>query len=612
MRRGLFGGLAAALTAFTALLVSLVSLQPATPTSATARDPIARSPADPHIPLWPVQLTTHSGLDLHPALSPQGDAIAFVSDRSGGLEIYIRALDGTTSETPLTSDGGQNLQPAWSPDGRRIAYHSSARGGIWVVPSRGGVPRQLTPHGSNPVWSPDGTRVAFQSDELADVSPSAFGATSGSTLWMMDAEGGNLRALTQPGSPIGGHAAPTWSADGRYLAFTVFEGDEANGVWLHTLATGDTRLLDSGKGLYELVFAPDNTAIYVAGGAPLIVRLPFDASRGVISGPREIVPVAGPPGVRGLTISPDGRRLAFGGLAMSSQIWAVPMNADGTPAGAPRALTTDTSFRKSLPVVSPDGTRVAYVSTTRGEQPNIWMMTIDGRNHLPLTSHESADFRPHWSPDGRQVYFLAMRDGARGLFAVDVTTRRETVLHDLATAQRHTGTTLPGSLAELRISPSGAEVAFSLIEPPAGRRRLYVGPLAPFAPRPLTDGTQSVGFPAWSPDGRRIAVEIKAGSAMHAGVIDVATGALRQLTNQPGQHWVRSWSPDGRRIALASLREGTWRLEWIDPDTAVTRPIIPPQPPRVYMRYPDWSPRGYLIVFERGVLVVNIWTLALK
>jgi TolB protein len=155
-------------------------------------------------------------------------------------------------------------------------------------------------------------------------------------------------------------------------------------------------------------------------------------------------------------------------------------------------------------------------------------------------------------------------------------------------------------------------VAFSLIEPPAGRRRLYVGPLAPFSPRSLTDGTQSIGFPAWSPDGRRIAVEIKAGSAMHAGVIEVATGALRQLTNQPGQHWVRSWSPDGRRIALASLRQGTWRLEWIDPDTAAAKTIIPPQPPRVYMRYPDWSPRGDLIVYERGELVGNIWTLALR
>jgi Tol biopolymer transport system component len=313
-----------------------------------------------------------------------------------------------------------------------------------------------------------------------------------------------------------------------------------------------------------------------------------------------------------LSISPDGRQLAFAGLSMSSQIWAVSVDRNGAPQGDPHALTVDTSFRKSLPVVSPDGTRVAYVSTTRGEEPNIWLMTIEGRDHTPLTSDENADFRPHWSPDGRQVYFIGRRAGARGIFAVDVTTRREAVLHDLSKARQDGGVTLPGSLAELRIAPSGTDIAFSLIQPPAGRRRLYVGSLSPFSPRPLTDGSQSIGYPAWSPDGRRIAVEIKDGNAMHAGVIDVATGSLRQLTSRPGQHWVRSWSPDGRRIAMASLREGTWRLEWLDPDTGAATAIVPPQPPRVYMRYPDWSPRGDVIVFERGELIGNIWTLALR
>ena len=74
--------------------------------SMTARDP-----------KWPVQITTHAGLDMHPAISPQGDAIAFASDRSGSLELYVRGLGGNSVETPLTTDGGHNVQPAWSPDG---------------------------------------------------------------------------------------------------------------------------------------------------------------------------------------------------------------------------------------------------------------------------------------------------------------------------------------------------------------------------------------------------------------------------------------------------------------------------------------------------------------
>jgi DNA-binding winged helix-turn-helix (wHTH) protein len=164
---------------------------------------------------WPTQLTTNAGLDLHPALSPHGDAIAFVSDRSGSFEIFVRALAGSATEMPLTSDAGQNLQPSWSPDGKFVAYHSQRNGGIWIVPSRGGTPKQIVTVGSKPSWSPDGTSVAYQSDEHADVAPFGFAAQSGSTIRMTSVDGGASSDLTRSGAPAGGHAAPSWSPDGR-------------------------------------------------------------------------------------------------------------------------------------------------------------------------------------------------------------------------------------------------------------------------------------------------------------------------------------------------------------------------------------------------------------
>ena len=90
--------------------------------------------------------------------------------------------------------------------------------------------------------------------------------------------------------------------------------------------------------------------------------------------------------MRGLSISRDGTRLAFAGLGLSSQIWAQPVRADGSPTGEPRALTSDTSRRNSVPVISPDGTKVAYMSSRRGERPNLWMMDVDGQHPLQLTS----------------------------------------------------------------------------------------------------------------------------------------------------------------------------------------------------------------------------------
>jgi Tol biopolymer transport system component len=138
---------------------------------------------------------------------------------------------------------------------------------------------------------------------------------------------------------------------------------------------------------------------------------------------------------------------------------------------------------------------------------------------------------------------------------------------------------------------------------------LYLTDVRTPKPRALTDGMRSIGYPAWSPDERRVAVEIKDGSSMQAGVIEVESGAVRQLTSERGQTWVRSWSPDGRKIAAAVLRSGLWSLQWIDAQSGEAGEITAAGPPHVYVRYPDWSRRNDLVVFERGELRGNIWML---
>jgi DNA-binding winged helix-turn-helix (wHTH) protein len=130
-----------------------------------------RTRSDEPRSLFPVQVTVSTGVDMYPALSADGERLAFTSDRSGAWEIYVKDARAGATERALTSDGAQNVQPAWSPDGAWIAFHSMQRGGIWIAPAAGGAPRQVADFGSRPAWSPDGTRLAFQSDAAGDIGP---------------------------------------------------------------------------------------------------------------------------------------------------------------------------------------------------------------------------------------------------------------------------------------------------------------------------------------------------------------------------------------------------------------------------------------------------------
>ncbi|MDP1570160.1 MAG: hypothetical protein Q8L86_09160, partial [Vicinamibacterales bacterium] len=561
--------------------------------------------------LMPAQITTTPGLDLHPAVSPDGHSVVYASDATGAFELYVRSLDGGSTAVALTRDGGQNVQPAWSPDGRFVAYHSYAHGGVWVVDARGGgAPRQIVDAGAHPAWSPDGRLVAYQTDEMSDVSPSAYGAQTGSTIRIVSADGADQRALTTSTAPDGGHSGPAWSPDGRWVAFTTFDAGRDAGLWVVPAVGGESRHIAEGEGLFEAVFAPDGSAIYAAGGEAIVWRVPFDTARGVAAGPRHAIAVPSVPGVRGLSIDPRGTRLVFSGLTLRSQIWRAPVDA-AFRAGPPIAVTNDTSRRNSYPAFSPDGSRLAYMSRPAGQPPAIWTMNVDGTGAAQVTPAGTVGAHPSWFPDGRRLAFLSNREPATAIWMIDTATRRESVLVDAERSPAGLAEQPRGTLGELQLSPDATRVAFSVLAPDTGNRVLWLGTIEPLSLRRVSDPALWVGYPAWSPDGTQLAVEIKRGSSTHVGVLDVATATLRQITDVRGQSWVRSWSPDGTRIAYAALRDGRWDLRWIAASGGPEQAFSAPEPVHVYVRYPDWSPRGDTLVYERGELHGNLWTLGL-
>jgi DNA-binding winged helix-turn-helix (wHTH) protein/Tol biopolymer transport system component len=304
-----------------------------------------------------LQLTASSGLDIGASLGPDGNSFAYSSNRSGKFEIYKRAVGSARGEVQLTRDGTQNIEPAWSPDGKWIAYHSVAQHGIWLMPSAGGTPRRLTAFGSMPAWSPDSRRIAFSAAELALFAWFGFGGSRLSGIWTVAADGSELRQVTVPNTPRGGHVMPSWSPDGKDLVFVSVLNDST--IWNLNLPSGkldmlvqvgrevpspyatrwnllrDPRFGPAGKGLFFAAMNDKgNYAIYW-------LRRSGEQAKELYA-TRGDAPMA-------IGLSPDGKRLAFTRFLNTSQLWTVGSSTE------PRPLFQEAVLRAYRPSFSPDG-----------------------------------------------------------------------------------------------------------------------------------------------------------------------------------------------------------------------------------------------------------------
>lgn len=153
-------------------------------------------------------LTDASSRNLDPVFSPDGDRIAFASDRAGaGLDVYTMRIDGTDLRR-LTTATGDDREPTWSPNGEFIAFRSERTGTAAIFRMRADGTGQTnltsaTPASGSPAWSPDGSEIAFQ---------------RGGEVYKMNADGQGQTNLTGNGSSID-DAKPAYSPDGSRIAF---------------------------------------------------------------------------------------------------------------------------------------------------------------------------------------------------------------------------------------------------------------------------------------------------------------------------------------------------------------------------------------------------------
>ncbi len=543
------------------------------------------------------RLTTGPGLDVNPMFSPDGNVIAYSSGHSGSFEIYAKQLTPGGREIQLTFDGAQNFDPSWSPDGQHIAYYSMKRGGIWVIPALGGKAAQLTEFGSHPVWSRDGSMIAFQSVASPDLGASPLGS---STIFIVPSQGGAPKQITQTGTPQGSHVFPSWSPDGRRIAF-LQAGFSSQEIWSIAVSGDELRQITrQGTGdKADPVYAPDGEGIYFTQGFLVWEQKVSPLSGEPLNEPPIKIADMGTTPIRQLAISADGKKMGCSAWTVESNLWSITLSPDlNGITGEPAPLTNETGIRNSTPAFSPDGRTIAYMAERRGVRADVWLMDADGNNRRQLTSDPAADYFPAWYPGGKEIAFISEREGRLRMWSIPVAGGKESLLFEF------------GEKEMAQLSPDGKQVAYSFNL--NGIFNIWTTPTAGGPQKQLTFDQELAGWPCWSPDGQSLAFQARRGDDTQIMVVSASGGPSIQLTSNHGHSWSNGWSPDGDKIAFAGSRDGIWNVWWVSRSEKRQRQLTHNTKPNAYVRFPSWSPLGNQIVYEYTEVKGNIYVMYLR
>jgi Tol biopolymer transport system component/DNA-binding SARP family transcriptional activator len=525
--------------------VAPVTTTRAAPEPEPATAPAAVAPATPS----PSTFTRRPRVRLSQAAVALLVVLAAVA---GGLLLSRGAPSGLVPGTTrrVAFDEGLELDPAISPDGKMVAYTAAAgdRFELFVRQVQGGRAVAVTEGmpGSHwlPRWSPDGSRIAFQSRGL---------------IYEVPALGGVPRTLVEPSRPGRWVAYPAWSPDGRMLAYV-----ESWGIYVRPVTAGPAKLITERPAAHSPAWSPDGEWIAFVSGNPAFVsgESPWGSSANLGNiAPSSIwlVPARGGPAVQvtdaqSLNTSPvwlpDARGLQFvSNREGSRDIYRVNLGASGQPTGQPVRVTTGLNAHTFS--LSRDGRELAYsVFTYTG---NVW--TLDIPQGEPVSSAEAIPFTKgtqviegmSLSPDGRWLAFDSDRNGNQDIYKVPLDGGEPVQL-----------TSSPDDDFVSSWSGDGREIAIHSYH--AGTRRVRIISAGGGEPRDIVGTPPNQRSPSLAPDGRSLVFTSDASGQLQLYLVvrnGSSWGAARQLTSKGG--WAGRWAPDGHAIAYCR-QDGVWLI----------------------------------------------------
>lgn len=375
-------------------------------------------------------LLSHPANEARPSYSPDGKRLAFVSNRTGGGDIYILTF-ATSEVVRLTYDDGNEQLDGWSRDGKWIYFSSTSHdiagmNDVFRVSADGGTPMEVAADRyTNEYFSseaPDGAGIALTARATASGQWWRNGRShlDEAEVWIArDGATPSYQPVTSGGAK---ELWPLWAADGKSL-FYVSDRSGAQNVWTKpasgTAAARQLTKFNSGRVLWPSISADGKLIAFEhdfdiwtldtatnATARVAITRRGAPASNGV-----EHLTITD--GFTELALSPDGKKVAF---VARGEVFAASAKDGGDATRLTRTVDSESYLEWS-----PDSRKLVY-SSDRDGATRLYLYDFAANAESPLTAGADADHSARFSPDGKTVAFVR---GDSELRAIDVASKTE-------------------------------------------------------------------------------------------------------------------------------------------------------------------------------------------